>query len=305
MTKFAAIVGSLALLGTSPSAFAAGQPDMQPAAAADLSYGPYPIETVQVCEPDGTNTGARVASLVIHGGAWVSEDKRIPWFSKICGTLAAHGIVAFNINYRLLRMADNSNPWPAQLQDVQLAMRWVRAHAKQYNIDPHHICALGTSAGGNLAALLGVQKAIVPQLKGEDPQNETALYPDQSPQATCVVDVSGPTDLVNLSAPSSKPLAAMASSLVGEEKTLGQALAQISPIGMIDEHSAPMLVIYGTADKAVPPETQSLPFYQALKDKGVPAKLLEYTGHHALGLTAPAEVTRALDAAAGFINDPR
>lgn len=300
MKRFAAITGSLVVLGACP---AIAQTPLG-AATGDVAYGPYPIETMQVCEPEGPSVPERVASLVIHGGAWVSEDKRLPWFSTICSTLAAHGIVAFNLNYRLIRMADKSNPWPAQLEDVQLAMRWVRAHAKEYNVDPRRVCALGTSAGGNLATLLGVQQTIMPQLKGEDPQNETALYPDQSPQASCVVDISGPTDLVNLSSPSSIPLAAMASSLT-DMKSLEQALTQISPIGMVNQHSAPMLVVYGTADHAVPPATQALPFYQALKDKGIPAKLLEYTGHHALGMTAPDEVTRVMDAVAAFEKDPR
>jgi acetyl esterase/lipase len=298
--RFAAIAGVLTILGAC-RAVAQPTPD---AATGDVSYGPYPIEKMQVCEPSGPRTPGRVASLVIHGGAWVSEDKRLPWFSTICSTLAAHGIVAFNLNYRLLRIADKSNAWPAQLEDVQLAMRWVRAHAKDYDIYPNRVCALGTSAGGNLAALLGVQQTIMPQLKGEDPQSETALYPNQSPQASCVVDISGPTDLVTLSSPSSNPLVALASSLV-DTNSLDQALAKISPIGMVNEHSAPTLIVYGTADHAVPPATQSLPFYQALKDKGVPVKLLEYTGHHALGMTAPAEVTRAMDAVAAFENDPR
>jgi acetyl esterase/lipase len=302
MKRALAFVGVLTALNM-PAAFAEGAP---PAAqwTPDVSYGPYAIETMQMCEPKEASSGPRVASLLIHGGAWVSEDKRSPWFTSLCENLAARGIVTFNINYRLIHIATNENAWPAQLEDVQLAMRWVRAHAKDYNIDPRRVCAFGTSAGGNLAALLGIEQSIVQPLKGEDPKNETALYTDQTPQASCVVDISGPTDLTTMPDNSGRVLAAMASPLVGDND-VKQALVQISPIGLVNAHTAPTLVIYGTLDRGVPSETQSLPFYQALKEKGVPAKLLEYTGHHALGLTAPDEVARALDAAAAFENGPR
>lgn len=296
MLRHAAMAGLLVLaLSNRPVAAA------EPVTGPDLTYGPYPIETVQVCQPGEDSGGPRASTLLIHGGAWVSEDKRLPWFQSLCQKLAERGIVAFNINYRLLHVPTGENAWPAQLQDVQLAMRWVRAHSKQYNIDPGRLCAFGTSAGGNLAVLLGLEKGIVPALKDEDPQRETVLYPDQSPQAACVVDLSGPTDLTQMPPKNDKLLAAMAAPLGGDLK---QALAQISPINRIKAGSAPMLIVYGTIDRGVPPDTQSHPFYQALKDRGVPARLLQYTGHHALGMTDPAEVDRALDAVAEFIRKP-
>jgi len=283
-----------------PPEVIAGQQSDATASTGDISYVPYPIETAQVCQPRGDSGGPRAATLLIHGGAWVSEDKRLPWFQSLCENLAQRGVVAFNINYRLIRIATGENAWPAQLQDVQLAMRWVRAHAQQYNVDTNRVCAFGTSAGGNLAALLGIERDIVPQLKGEDPQHQTSLYTDQSSQASCVVDVSGPTDLTQMPPNSDKVLGAMAAPLAGDT-ALPQALAQISPINRIKSGSAPVLIIYGTIDRGVPSATQALPFYKALKDKGVPATLFEYTGHHALGLTAPEEVDRAMDAAAAFI----
>ncbi len=273
------------------------------AAAPDVSYGPYPIQTLQVCQPDDGNAGPRAATLLIHGGAWVSEGRRIPWFQSLCRNLAARGVVVFNIDYRLLRVGTGENAWPAQLQDVQLAMRWARANTRQYNIDPKRICAFGTSAGGNLAVLLGIEGEIVPPLKDEDPRHQTALYPDRSPRADCVVDVSGPTDLTKMPPNSDKVLAAMAAPLAAGGGP-PQGLAGISPINRIGPGSGPVLILYGTIDRGVPPATQAQPFYQALKDKGVPVTLLEYTGHHALGMTAQSEVDRALDAAAEFIKKP-
>ena len=198
--------------------------DNTPDASADLVYGPYPIQTLQVCQPGGDSSGPRPATLLIHGGAWVSESRRIPWFQSLCQKLAQRGVVTFNIDYRLLRVGTGENAWPAQLEDVQLAMRWVRAHGQQYNIDPKRVCAFGASAGGNLAVLLGIEPGIVPPLKGEDPQRQTTLYPEQSPKADCVVDLSGPTDLTKMPPNSDRVLAAMAAPLAGD---LQQALAQI------------------------------------------------------------------------------
>lgn len=299
MKIWAAIVGLLVFLPSS-GAMAEKQSDTV-AVSGDISYGPYAIETLQVCQPGAGGPGTRPATLLIHGGAWVSEDKRLPWFQSLCRRLAARGIVTFNIDYRLLHVPAGENAWPAQLQDVQLAMRWVRAHAEQYSVDAERLCAFGTSAGGNLAVLLGIEKKIVQPLKEEDPQRQTMLYPEQSPQAGCVIDVSGPTDLTQMPPNYDKLLAAMAAPLGGDPK---QALAEISPLNRIKPGTAPMLIVFGTIDRGVPPASQSQPFYQALKDKGIPATLFQYTGHHALGMTDEGEVDRALDAAAEFIRKP-
>src|SRR5437870_625495 len=99
----------------------------------------------------------RPVVVIIHGGGWLEGDKS-SFASRKYGVpgnivdFAALGFVAVTINYRLSGEA----PFPAALEDCKCAVRWLRAHAKDYNLDPDHIGAYGNSAGGHLAMLLGM-----------------------------------------------------------------------------------------------------------------------------------------------------
>jgi acetyl esterase len=92
--------------------------------------------------------GRRPAVVMIHGGGWRAGDKA-SWAPE-AGKLAERGWVAFSVNYRL----DEPSLFPAEVDDVQTAVRWVRAHAREYGVDPDRIAALGESAGGHLTAML-------------------------------------------------------------------------------------------------------------------------------------------------------
>ncbi|MEP6988575.1 MAG: alpha/beta hydrolase, partial [Chloroflexota bacterium] len=117
-----------------------------------VTYGEVGGEklVLDVYQPAASD-GPLPAVIVIHGGAGSFGDRSGE--SDRAQGLAANGYVAFNIDYRLLD--GGKNPWPAQIEDAQLAVRWVRANAKQYNVDPDRLCSLGHSFGGELAALLG------------------------------------------------------------------------------------------------------------------------------------------------------
>ena len=95
-----------------------------------------------------TTGRGRSAVVLVHGGAWRGGDKRD--FAVEARRLAAAGLVAFSVNYRL----DTMPAFPAQVDDVQAAVRWVRGHADDYGVDPARIGALGASAGGHLVAML-------------------------------------------------------------------------------------------------------------------------------------------------------
>ena len=103
------------------------------------------IVEVKGMELDGKRPGV----LMVHGGGWIGGDKA--QYQKFGEKLAEKGYVAFSINYRLLPYF----PHPAQIDDTQRAMRWIRAHAADYHLDPKRIGALGDSAGGHLVSLLG------------------------------------------------------------------------------------------------------------------------------------------------------
>ena len=133
----------------------------------------------------------RPGIVVIHGGGWIEGDKS-SFASREHGVpgnivdFAALGFVAATINYRLAAEA----PFPAALEDCKNAVRWLRAHAKEYNLDPGRIGAYGNSAGGHLAMLLGMIDKDA-HLEGDGP------YRDESSLVQAVVSDSGPIDLLD------------------------------------------------------------------------------------------------------------
>ena len=126
----------------------------------------------------------------IHGGAWYAGSKEgcpaVPF--------AAKGYAVASINYRLSQHAI----FPAQIEDCKAAIRWLRANAAKYNLDPDHIGVWGASAGGHLVALLGTT-AGVKELEGQGGNL------DQSSRVQCVVDWFGPTDLTTMGDEGDKP----------------------------------------------------------------------------------------------------
>ena len=95
----------------------------------------------------------RPAILAIHGGAWRGGDKA--WGEQFAREFCPHGYVVFSINYR--RAGRPNGTWPAQIEDVQKALKFVRANARQFRIDPNRIASLGMSAGGHLATMVALR----------------------------------------------------------------------------------------------------------------------------------------------------
>jgi acetyl esterase/lipase len=101
---------------------------------------------------DGGRAG-RPAILAIHGGAWRGGDKA--WGEQFAKEFCPFGYVVFSINYRLSSRPDGT--WPAQIQDVQNALKYIRANARRFGIDPTRIASLGVSAGGHLATMVALR----------------------------------------------------------------------------------------------------------------------------------------------------
>src|SRR5579885_1270122 len=115
----------------------------------NVAYGPLDGETLDLCLPEGA-TDPRPGVVLVHGGGWVNGDKSE--FAYQCSLLASEGFVAAAVNYRLAP----AHIWPAQLVDVQLAVRYLRANANDLQLDSKRLCSWGASSGAHLAVFLGV-----------------------------------------------------------------------------------------------------------------------------------------------------
>ena len=224
-----------------------------------------------------TGNGPFPLVICVHGGAW-QFGKRTAHHRTI-RLLARHSYVAASVQYRLTP----KYRFPAQIEDVKCAVRFLRANAKKYKIDPHRVGALGDSAGGHLVLLLG----LMDQKDGMEGEGGSA---GQSSKVQAVVNYYGPTDLSTWSASKTgdtmlergtgKDGDTLLSDLVGTADRKDPRMKAASPITYIDGKDAPVLTFQGTADQLVLPQQAKL-LHAALKKAGVAERLelLEGAGH--------------------------
>lgn len=244
------------------------------------------MSTVEYCRPDGvplamdvytppaaahTGRSAPVAVYVHGGGLW--GDRKMyglgarqanhegALFTRLQPQLNARGFVVASIDYRL----PPGTPWPAQIEDVKCAVRFLRAHAADLGVDPGRIGVWGSSGGGHLASLLG--------LAGPDAGFDRGQYLDQSSAVQAVVDMFGPADLNDFS--NASPFARFIL-----QTSLGSSTAlrrSASPITYVDPGAPPFLILHGTKDSMVSPR-QSDKLAERLKSVGVPNTLIKVEG---------------------------
>jgi acetyl esterase/lipase len=211
------------------------------------------------------------AVICIHGGAWSSGSREN--LRPILLQLAEKGFVAVAPSYRLAP----KNPFPAQIHDVKCAVRWLRAHAGWYKVDTHRVGALGYSAGGHLACLLGMAGGVE-HLEGDGP------YPEQSSAVQAVVSCYGVADLTDLYERDgflARP--ALRNLLQGDQTEYSNRYLLASPITYANPTNAPTLLIHGSADMIVPLE-QSLRLADKMREAKVECELLVYAkAVHAFG----------------------
>jgi acetyl esterase/lipase len=216
----------------------------------------------------------RPAVVVIHGG-FLFKGARGD-LAQIAVPLARAGYVIFDIDYRLFVMATGANRWPAQLDDAQRAVRWVRAHAAQYGVDPGQIGALGFSAGGQLATFLGSREGRV----SDDPA--LASY---SSRVQAVVNLAGDVDM---SVPflAEEIIELMPAILGGSlsNPPPPEAWRDFSAITFVDGDTASCLLVHGALDVRVPVEN-SRRLAARLHEVGVEAVYAEYPRIDHFGVT--------------------
>jgi acetyl esterase/lipase len=224
----------------------------------DLAYATVsPAQKLDLYLPDGP--GPFPVMLIVHGGAFMFGDKSHDISMAGTDQLLGRGYAVANVNYRLSGEAKA----PAQIQDVKTAVRWLRAHAGAYRLNPDKFGAWGSSAGGNLVALLGTSGGVA-ALEGAH-----LGHAEQSSRVQAVVDWFGPIDFLQMDrqfhgtsctadhdAPDSPE-----SQLIGAPiQTRPDLVQAVNPITYVSPEAAPFLIQHGTADCVVPPGQSQLLF---------------------------------------------
>jgi acetyl esterase/lipase len=296
----------------------------------DLTYasltGYRPLR-LDLYRPENTATPHPLV-IYVHGGGWQSGHTRhsgaFENWPGVLASLAARGYVVTSLEYRLSGEA----PFPAAIQDVKSAIRWLRAHAAEHGIDKQRAVIWGGSAGGQLAALAGTSCGVAaleppgpaaeqrpePGAAAERPSSAAGpkggastaaraapasaveLANTAAAESDCVQGVVAWYGVFDFTTIASQSSNATTSTTGGPARYLGCALAKCartalaaaSPTTYIDAKDPPMLLIHGVNDHTVPIQ-QSRDFLAALRAKGVPAQLIEIPGvEHSFIGTTPA-----------------
>lgn len=235
-----------------------------PAAAVvktDIEYGLAGGESLKLDAYVPEGAGPFPAVILVHGGGWNAGDKsggpkKNAYMVPMQEPLQRAGFAWFSINYRLAP----KNRFPANLEDVQTAIRWVKAHAAEYHLDPKRIAISGESAGGHLVAL-AVVKA------------------DERTRVAAAVPFYGVFDMAAMQ-PVGGPVRPNFEGLFGHDAAVDpaqRALREASPITYVKAGLPPFLLVHGTVDDRVPP-AQSDQFQAKLQAAGVKCDLIKIPG---------------------------
>jgi acetyl esterase/lipase len=242
---------------------------------------------LDVAVPPGD--GPFPAVVCVHGGGWVGGDRQ--QLAQTISTLAAQGFVAVSPDYRVAPQ----DRFPAAIEDCKAAVRWLRANAKTYRVNPERVGALGFSAGGHLACLLGVTAP-------EDGLEGTGGNAEQSSRVQAVVSFFGPTDL--LARDELGPVVEKANLgpfLGGTRAEKAEAYRKASPLTYADRKGPPpFLFVHGTADDVVRP-AQSKRLADRLTAAGGVSRvvLVEGAGH---GWGGP-DLLKSIEQAVEFLGE--
>lgn len=209
------------------------------------------------------------AIIVIYGSAWFANNLKNAAFEALGKQLLESGFAVISINHR----SSFDAAYPAQINDVKAAIRFIRANAERYQIDASFIGITGYSSGGHLASLAGTTNGVKEFTVGQktiDIEGNVGNHTSVSSSVNAVVDWFGPIDLARMKE-CSKPNEGQspeAALIKGEPKDNLDMIALLNPITYIDETDPPFLVIHGEADNVVP-HCQSTFFAEALQEKGL------------------------------------
>lgn len=208
----------------------------------DIAYrsGPSEAWRLDLAMPENFGPELHPALVIVHGGGWNAGDKRDRPYRSMLLDYALKGYVVISVNYRLTREA----PFPACIEDSKCAVRWLKAHAKEYRVDTDRIAAFGHSAGAHLVLMLGLAGPEA-GLEGDGGWDE------YSSRIAAVVGGSAPTELPGR---------------FGDPE-------KFSPLTYVTANALPVLLIQGTDDPVVRKEVTDK-FVEKMKEVG--AKDIRY-----------------------------
>lgn len=227
---------------------------INPEVIKDVAYGKDSLQKMDVYLPANRSVTSTKSLILIHGGSWNSGSKKDfnAYVDSFKRRQAAFAI--FNLDYRLLNAG---HKFPAQENDVKLAVDYIVSHAKEYGINDTKLVLLGASAGGHLALL--------------------QTYKYQTPKVAAVIDFFGPTDLIDMYRnPWNDMLPFALQMITGYTPSTNEELYfQSSPVNFITPSSAPTLILHGGSDRVVN-VNQSKTLALKLDKAGVAHELIVY-----------------------------
>ena len=262
----------LSLLALFAPIISVAEPTLPPGAKVlrDLAYVSHPHENQKLdlylpASPKGP------LLVWIHGGGWRAGTK-----NDVDGLqFLEQGYCVASVEYRFTQDAI----FPAQIEDCKAALRWLRAHAKEYGYDPKRIAAWGASAGGHLTALLATT--------GKTREFDVGENLDQSSAIRCGIDFFGPADFPGWKAPTAEPIVQR----TGADSVLVQLFGgsidekldlarRASPITWVSKDSAPLYIVHGNEDPLVGVD-QSMTLRAKYKAAGVEVltDIINHGGH--------------------------
>ncbi|WP_254292061.1 alpha/beta hydrolase [Sphingomonas tagetis] len=239
-----------------------------------------PLQLDLYLHADRARAARRPLILWIHGGGWSRGDARgsaaFADFPAVLAAVAVRGYVVASVDYRLSGEAK----FPAQIQDVKAAIRYLRAHAVDYGVDPSRVVVWGGSAGGHLAALAATTCRVTefdPPASTGRMSRAAAASARPLPQSDCVQGAAvwyAPLDLGQHKAERALALGDNVAAMLGcDGDACVEPARRASPIRYVGADTPPMLLIHGTADEEVG-YGQSELMAEALRKAGRPVEML-------------------------------
>ena len=253
------IITAITLICVSPVAFSQGTVAIT--SKQDVIYGRVEGSAL-LADIAYPQRGDRLPAIVsVHGGRWRAGNRTDASSIKV-SQWAEFGFFAMSVDYRLV----GGSPAPAPYQDVLCAIRWVHAHASEYNVDPNRIYLIGQSAGGHMVSLVATL--------GEGPYKRVGGWDTDRDDVRAVISVAGAYDLNTLS---------WGNLWTPSNEDVDAARRLASPLAHVTASTKPILIIHSDDDRSVPVQ-QAMDMTQALQKAGVRNRFVHYTDKGHMGI---------------------